>query len=706
MDRVNENTGVDAILGGLNANQRAAVGAPLCHRLVIAGPGSGKTRVLTYRVAWLIGRYRIAPQSILAVTFTRKAANEIKQRLAALVSGMRGPVDAGTFHSTCAHWLHQFAGEAGFQGDFQVIDASKQRAVIASLLKNASKNAIALTSAHEAQEWICKHKEGGRRWADVPSEPGEKKELLRKLYGDYEVFCKEHGVVDFAELILRCVELLRADSELAEYVRTRYRCLLVDEFQDTNAMQYEWVQRVVGTRTTLFAVGDDDQAIYCWRGADPSHMQAVLEDFPNVCVTRLEQNYRSTRNVVVAASALIANNEERFDKELWTEAGDGPAITVVEARNEYDEAEWIVNEIAARIAHGTQPGDIAVLYRANRLSVRIERQLLQEHVLYALHRGHALFERVEIKDALAWLRLTVDPDDDAAFTRACSAPKSGVGKAALEKLAGYDRGGSLYAAACAPAFAGTHAADFATRVTALREETANANVAQRVEQVISGSGLRAHHAGDKAESHQRLANLDDLVDQAQAYADALDTDETPSLLGFLEAMALAVDPADDEDATARVQLMTLHGAKGLEFPVVFIAGMEDGTIPDYRSSDTVEGMEEERRLAYVGMTRAREELLLSYACSRKVGGKAHPTEPSEFLNELPEERVLDILPALKGGDSFCKTAMSRRENVPRGVHVAVVDRSAFVARPPSYSKTGPTFRTAGGDGSTTRARLG
>ncbi|HEX7324289.1 MAG TPA: UvrD-helicase domain-containing protein [Rhodanobacteraceae bacterium] len=626
----------DRLTDGLNDRQREAVTAPVGHRLVVAGPGSGKTRVLTHRIAWLIDRERIRPSSILAVTFTRKAANEIHKRLHDLTGELPSVPTTGTFHSISVRWLHRFADEAGLRPDFTILDADDQRKILRTLLKGHRGDNPSPVTPAEVQDWITHQKEAGHRWAAVESQPGETAELLRALYRDYERYCAEHGVVDFSELILRCVELLRTDGPLRAYVRSRYRHLLVDEFQDTNAIQHEWVRLVLGERAKLFAVGDDDQAIYGWRGADSGHMLSLPDTLNGIAVTRLERNYRSTGHVVTAAHALIAHNALRFDKKLWTSAEDGTRITICGARNEDDEAEFIADRARQYIADGGSPGDIAVLYRANYVSTAVEQALLRHRLPYAIRHGHAFLERAEIKDAMAWLRLLSDPGDNMAFARASQTPPCHIGKATLRKIADAPAntswravGATLKPAACAAIEV------FADRLDTLHDHIADLPVPEQVRIAINGSGLRAYYAKD---GEHRTDNFDQLARIATAYAHSQDTG-TPTLAGFLEYLVLEADSEDSDKSEPKIQLLTLHAAKGLEFPVVFMAAVEAGILPDHRAGDRPHGLEEERRLAYVGMTRARDHLILSWAKRRAFHGRSLPAEPSPFLAELPVANI-------------------------------------------------------------------
>jgi len=645
---------VAALTRDLNPAQREAVTAPPDHRLVLAGAGSGKTRVLTHRVAWLIAVEGVSPQSVLAVTFTNKAANEMRGRIEQL---LRLPVRAmwvGTFHGIAHRMLRLHWKEAGLPQNFQILDADDQQRMVKRVMK-----ALDLPEDKYPPKtltgWINGRKEEAIRPQHIQDTGDYTQRQYVRVYTAYEEQCRRNGLVDFSELLLRAYELCRDVPAIQQHYRTRFRHILVDEFQDTNKLQYDWLRVLAGDRGVLFAVGDDDQSVYSWRGARVENMLHLQRDFLGCEIVRLEQNYRSTGTILRAANGLIAKNSGRLGKNLWTEGREGEAIQLYAAFNEYDEAEFVVNRIREGIDGRRRYSDHAILYRTSAQSRVLEEILIRNRMPYRITGGLRFFERQEIKDALAFLRLLHNRDDDACFERAVGTPPRGIGATTIEKLRlwGREQDISLWAAAKT---GGSHIGrsanavnSFMQLVEAIAAEGKDLPLSQLTELVIARSGLRDHYRKEKGEQAEgRLENLDELVSAARGFEllpltpgeDLPDMDPLSAFLGHaaLEAGEEQAGPGEDS-----VQLMTLHAAKGLEFPVVFLVGVENGLFPNMRSIE--EGnLEEERRLCYVGITRAREQLYISYAEVRRVHGVEQIGTPSQFLKDIPAETLQETRP--------------------------------------------------------------
>ncbi|AGA35411.1 ATP-dependent DNA helicase UvrD/PcrA [Thioalkalivibrio nitratireducens DSM 14787] len=649
---------VSRLLDSLNPAQREAVAAPLGPTLVLAGAGSGKTRVLVHRIAWLIEVEGVAPWSLLSVTFTNKAANEMRGRIETLLDQPVSGLWVGTFHGLAHRLLRQHWQEAKLPQSFQILDSDDQLRLVRRVLR-ALEMDEARWPPRQAQWFINARKDEGRRPEHLPDTGDPVSRQWVRVYSAYEQACARAGVVDFAELLLRSLELLRDNEELLEHYRHRFRHLLVDEFQDTNDIQYGWLRLLAGGRSPVFAVGDDDQSIYGWRGARVENLQHFQKDFPGTQVVRLEQNYRSSANILNAANALIRNNQGRLGKELWTDGQAGAPVRLFAAINEQDEARFVAETIARHVEHGGLHRECAVLYRSNAQSRVIEDTLFARRIPYRVYGGLRFFERLEIKDALAYLRLVENADDDAAFLRAVNQPPRGIGEKTLEdlRLRAQQQGLSLIqagqqavASEAMPGRARNAVAGFLQLVLRLREEISGKELPDQIESAIARSGLREHFANEKGERGQaRVENLDELVGAARAFAQDLPVDaETGTLTDFLAHAALeagegAADPHEDA-----VQLMTLHSAKGLEFPLVFLTGLEEGLFPNARSLEEPGRLEEERRLAYVGMTRAQRELYLTHAETRRLYGRESYNMPSRFIGELPAEMVEPLRPQARG----------------------------------------------------------
>jgi DNA helicase-2/ATP-dependent DNA helicase PcrA len=641
---------VSPILNPLNEAQRAAVTAPLGPVLVLAGAGSGKTRVLTHRIAWLIETEGVSPYSLLAVTFTNKAAAEMRARVAQLLGIPGGALWLGTFHGLAHRLLRTHWQEAGLDQSFQILDAEDQLRLIRKVIRanNLDENSWV---PREVQYFINKHKDEGRRAPQLRS-GGDPTETQRiRLYQQYEEACARAGVIDFAELLLRAHELWHNHAELLRHYRARFRHVLVDEFQDTNAIQYAWIRLLVGHEGAAFVVGDDDQSIYRWRGARVENLQKFREDFPQAKLFRLEQNYRSTASILEGANALIAHNSSRLGKTLWTHGARGEPIRVYAAYNERDEADFVVTRIHDWTQHGGLRRDAAILYRSNAQSRTFEEALISARVPYRVYGGLRFFERAEIKDALAYLRLIANRDDDASFERIVNLPARGIGSRTIDALREAARAGgsSLWLAAvsasAASGRAATALAGFLALIESLARAIAGLALHEQVDHVINASGLLAHHQKEKADrSEARVENLLELVSAARGFEPE---GELPPLQSFLTHAVLESGEGQGLEGEDCVQMMTLHTAKGLEFPLVFLAGMEDGLFPHQRSTGDLDSLEEERRLCYVGMTRAMRQLYFTYAEQRRLHGVDSYNAPSRFLSEVPPALIEEVRPRIR-----------------------------------------------------------
>ena len=654
---------VSHLLDDLNPAQRDAVSAAPGHYLVLAGAGSGKTRVLTHRIAWLNEVHGVPAHGILAVTFTNKAAGEMRARAdVQLRNGSRG-MWIGTFHGLAHRLLRLHWQEAKLPETFQVLDSDDQQRLVKRVVQ-AMELDEGKYPPKQLTWWINEQKDEGRRPEHIQPAPNDDwLDVRRQVYAGYQERCDRAGLVDFAELLLRAHELLRDTPALLAHYRMRFREILVDEFQDTNAIQYAFVRVLAGDTGHVFVVGDDDQSIYGWRGAKVENMQQFLRDHPSARTIRLEQNYRSSANILGAANAVIAHNPGRIGKQLWTDTGDGEPIDLYAAYNEMDEARFVVERIRQWVRDGGSLGDAAILYRSNAQSRAFEEALLSEQLPYRVYGGMRFFERAEIQDALAYLRLVANRGDDAAFERAVNTPARGIGERTLDEVRRLARNArvSLWGAAML-ATQGTDLAGrarnalaaFMALVEQLAGETAELDLAERVDHVLVRSGLREHWAKESRgglDSESRTENLDELVSVASRFVRRIDDDEATEgmseLVAFLSYAALEAGEGQVEAGEDGVQLMTLHSAKGLEFPLVFLAGLEEGLFPSNRSLDESGRLEEERRLAYVGITRARQKLVLTYAEARRLHGQDMYGIPSRFLREIPASLLNEVRPRVQ-----------------------------------------------------------
>ncbi len=649
------------MLDHLNPAQREAVSAPPGHYLVLAGAGSGKTRVLIHRIAWLNEVHGVPAHGMFAVTFTNKAAGEMRHRTdLQLRNGSRG-MWIGTFHGLAHRLLRLHWQDARLPEGFQVMDSDDQLRLVKRVVQ-----ALELDEGKyppkQMSWWINEQKDEGRRPQHIQPEPNDDwTEVRWQVYAAYQERCDRAGLLDFAELLLRAHELLRDTPALLAHYRARFREILVDEFQDTNAIQYAFVRVLAGESGNVFVVGDDDQAIYGWRGARVENVQKFLHDFPGAQTVRLEQNYRSSANILGAANAVIAHNPDRIGKQLWTDSGDGEPIDLYAAYNEVDEARYVVERARQWVRDGGSYGEVAVLYRSNAQSRALEEVLIAEQLPYRVYGGMRFFERAEIKDALAYLRLLTNRSDDAAFERAVNTPTRGIGDRTLDEVRRLARaqGLSLWEAAmlasqqnALAARARNALAGFLSLLGQLQAETGEMDLAERIDHVLVRSGLREHWAKESRgglDSESRTENLDELVSVASRFVRPDDEDSAgmTELVAFLAYASLEAGEGQAQAGEDGVQLMTLHSAKGLEFPIVFLVGLEDGLFPSARSLEENGRLEEERRLAYVGITRARQKLVLCYAESRRIHGQDNYNVPSRFLREIPRDLLHEVRPKVQ-----------------------------------------------------------
>ena len=686
---------VSYLIDPLNDAQREAVCAPPGHYLVLAGAGSGKTRVLTHRIGWLTQAERVPPWAILAVTFTNKAAGEMRARLEALIPGNTQGLTVGTFHGIAHRLLRRHWREAGLPETFQILDSDDQLRLVKRVVAGLGLD-DARFPPRQASWQINNWKDEGRRPDSIEHGNHPVTRTFVQIYQAYEDACRRAGLVDFAELLLRAHELWLKNPAVLEHYQQRWRYLLVDEFQDTNTLQYAWIRVLAGSAGQVFVVGDDDQAIYGWRGAKVENVQQFLRDFPGARTIKLEQNYRSTSNILKAANSVISRNGSRLGKQLWTAGEDGERIALYAAYNEQDEARFVIERIREYIAEHGSAKDCAILYRSNAQSRNFEEQLIQRDIKYRVYGGQRFFERAEVKDALAYLRLTANRHDDAAFERAVNTPPRGIGDRTLDALRRRARGDntSMWETALTELASGNELAGRAknavkaflalidemartfkplsSATSGLGEGSASANpsapaepplslllgegndaslsLAEQIDHAITHTGLRDFYEKDsRGNGEARVENLDELVNVASRFEPTQEDIEAglSELSAFLSHATLEAGENQGEAWDDCVQLMTLHSAKGLEFPVVFLVGMEEGLFPSQRSVDDEGRLEEERRLAYVGITRAREKLFVTHAESRRMHGTEMLARPSRFLGEIPAELIDEVRPRVQ-----------------------------------------------------------
>jgi DNA helicase II / ATP-dependent DNA helicase PcrA len=659
----------DTLLTGLNDKQLEAVTLPHLSALILAGAGSGKTRVLTTRIAWLIQTGQISPMGLMAVTFTNKAAKEMLTRLTSMMPINTRGMWVGTFHGLCNRLLRAHHREAGLPSTFQILDTADQLSSIKRLMKLMNVDDEKFVPK-QVQGYINSCKEEGLRANKVDAYDAHSQKL-REIYEEYDKQCNREGVADFAELLLRCYELLERDAHIRNHYQSRFQYILVDEFQDTNRLQYLWLKLLAGQSNCMFAVGDDDQSIYGFRGARVGNMHDFEKDFNVQNVVKLEENYRSHSNILDAANAIIANNNNRLGKNLWTSAGAGEPVRIYEAYNDTDEAQFIVDEVKMLQSEGTPLADMALLYRSNAQSRILEHALFSANLPYRVYGGLRFFERAEIKHALAYMRLIANANDDTALLRVVNFPARGIGARSLEQLQEGARQNecSLWQAAINKVgngkVGGKGLEGFVHLIREMTDQAYGITLAEVAELATTMSGLKAHYQNDR-EGEDRIENLEELVTAAVAFTnqefgnhnnvDGNGDTSTPQDL-MTQFLTHASLEAGDHQATVgydALQLMTVHAAKGLEFKAVFISGLEEGLCPHEQSASEAGGLEEERRLMYVAVTRARQRLYLSHAQSRMLHGQVRYGIASRFLDEIPEKLLkrLNSKPAPKSGSNY------------------------------------------------------
>ncbi|OOG49467.1 DNA helicase II [Rhodanobacter sp. C01] len=678
---------VSYLIDPLNDAQREAVCAPPGHYLVLAGAGSGKTRVLTHRIGWLNQVERVPPWAILAVTFTNKAAGEMRARLDALIPGGTQGLTVGTFHGIAHRLLRRHWREAGLPETFQILDADDQLRLVKRVVAGLGLD-DAKYPPRQASWQINQWKDEGKRPDGIEHRDHPVTHTFVNIYKAYEDACRRAGLVDFAELLLRAHELWLKNPAVLEHYQQRWRYLLIDEFQDTNTLQYAWIRVLAGSTGQVFVVGDDDQAIYGWRGAKVENVQQFLRDFPGARTIKLEQNYRSTSTILKAANSVIQRNGSRLGKQLWTAGEDGERIALYAAYNEQDEARFVIERIREYIAEHGHAKDCAILYRSNAQSRNFEEQLTQHSIKYRVYGGQRFFERAEVKDALAYLRLSANRHDDAAFERAVNTPPRGIGDRTLDALRRRARGDntSMWEAVLTELSSGSELAGRAKNAVkaflVLIDEMAQTFVghgggealtlAEQIDHAITHTGLRDFYEKDsRGNAESRVENLDELANVASRFEPTQEDIDAglSELSAFLSHAMLEAGENQGEAWDDCVQLMTLHSAKGLEFPVVFLVGMEEGLFPSQRSVDDEGRLEEERRLAYVGITRAREKLFVTHAESRRMHGTEMLARPSRFLGEMPAELIDEVRPRVQVtrplyGGRTRETSSSLEETLP------------------------------------------
>ncbi|MGO2232887.1 DNA helicase II [Marinomonas sp. UCMA 3892] len=645
---------VSFILDSLNDKQREAVAAPLQNSLVLAGAGSGKTRVLVHRIAWLMHAYELSPYSLMAVTFTNKAAREMQGRIEQLVGVPPQGMWVGTFHGLAHRLLRAHWRDAGLKENFQIMDSDDQLRLIKRIMRELNIDDTRWPPK-QVSWFINAQKDEGRRAAHVPDSHDPFSKGMRELYYHYEEACERGGLLDFGELLLRAHELMLSTPALLRHYQERFRHVLVDEFQDTNTIQYAWLRIMVGSQGTITAVGDDDQSIYGWRGAKIENIQNFTKDFKDVSTIRLEQNYRSTGHILKAANGLIKHNDDRLGKELWTDSGEGDPISLYAGFNEQDEARFIIGIIKQWRDKGTSLTDMAILYRSNAQSRVIEECLVREQIAYRIYGGHRFYDRLEIKNALAYARLALDPNDDGAMERVINVPPRGIGERSIGTLReiARDNGCSMWQAAqevvrqsLMPGRATNAIKAFLHLIEGLSTtvQQPDLNLNDIFEQIIEEAGLIPFHEKEKGEKGEaRIENLKELVGAAGGFSWSDEDEEFSSpLMAFLDKAVLDAGDAQADEYQDAVQLMTLHSAKGLEFPLVFLTGVEENIFPSKMSFEEPGRLAEERRLCYVGITRAMEKLYITYAESRRLFGSESFNSPSRFIKELPPECLEEV----------------------------------------------------------------
>ncbi|MFT6986886.1 MAG: DNA helicase-2/ATP-dependent DNA helicase PcrA [Psychromonas sp.] len=639
---------VSYLIDGLNDHQRAAVSAPEQNMLVLAGAGSGKTRVLTHRIAWLMQVEHIPTYGILAVTFTNKAAKEMRGRISDICPQHIGGMWIGTFHGIAHRLLRLHYQEANLPEQFQIIDSDDQQKMVKRIIKSLNLDEK-YYPAKELQWYINDKKDEGLRAKHIEAGYSQQEKQRLQIYQAYEQACQLAGLVDFAEILLRAHELLLDYPALLLHYQQRFRHVLVDEFQDTNKLQYAWLSLLTDNGNYLTIVGDDDQSIYGWRGADIENIQRFLREKNNPVTVRLEQNYRSTGHILNASNALIKNNSGRLGKELWTSGEDGEAIAIYSAFNDYDEVRYVTAQLQKWESSGKKLAECAILYRSNAQSRLFEEQLMAQQIPYHIYGGQRFFDRLEIKDSVAYLRLMNNHQDDAAFERVINKPKRKIGNTTLDKIriCAREQGYTMWQASLfliehkqLSAGAKSSLSGFIELINRFKSETSELPLFQIVDHVVSHSGLHAMFEAEKGEkSRSRIENLQELVSATKSFVAPEEELEMDEITAFLAYAALESGDNQADEFEDAVQLMTMHAAKGLEFPQVFMVGIEEGMFPGQQSGEDETRLAEERRLCYVGMTRAMQKLTICHAESRRLYGQEKHHNPSRFINELPEQDI-------------------------------------------------------------------
>ncbi len=670
---------VTHIIDPLNDAQREAVTAPAGQQLVLAGAGSGKTRVLVHRIAWLMAVEGASGYNIMAVTFTNKAAAEMRGRIEELLGTPIGGMWVGTFHSLAHRLLRAHWRDAGLPQSFQILDSEDQYRLIRRILKNLELDE-SKWPPRQAQWYINARKDEGQRPQHIDHQGDLYTRQMVNIYQAYEEACRRAGLLDFAELLLRAHELLRDRADILHHYQERFRFLLVDEFQDTNTIQYAWLRLLAGESGNLFAVGDDDQSIYGWRGAKIENIHQYSRDYPAALTIRLEQNYRSTANILNAANALIDNNADRLGKQLWTDGKEGEPIYLYTAFNDLDEARFIADRIQQWIDDGNSRREVALLYRSNAQSRVLEEAMLRAGIPYRIYGGLRFFERQEIKDAMAYLRLIANRSDIASFERVVNTPTRGIGERSITAIRDFARHNdlSLWAAAETivaegrlPARATNAIKGFLNLVTEMSHACEALELGDKVDHLINASGLIDHYKKEKGEKGQaRIENLAELVNAAKEFEYDEDGEEgLDTLSAFLSHAALEAGEGQADPWEDCVQMMTLHSAKGLEFPLVFLCGVEEGLFPHKMSMEEPGRLEEERRLCYVGITRAEKILYITLAEQRRLYGQDQFSSPSRFISEIPSELISEVRPKATVSYASTPTFAGEKGAAPDGLQL-------------------------------------
>ena len=673
---------VSYILESLNEKQREAVTSESPHLLVLAGAGSGKTRVLVHRVAWIVDGFRSNPGTIMTVTFTNKAANEMQSRIQELLKSPVPELWCGTFHGLAHRTLKRFYKEANLISGFTILDADDQLRIIKRLAKELELEDSAWPPK-QIQWQINSWKDDGKRSKDIKAEKDFYTETIKGLYERYEDLCKQDSLVDFAELLLKSYELIRDDAKVKKFFHSRFKHILIDEFQDTNKIQYKWLQEIASNEANLTAVGDDDQSIYGWRGARVENIDAYKKSHDQSETIRLEQNYRSTSVILNAANALIENNQERLGKNLWTDSKEGELITLYQAYSEQDEARFIAEVVKAWMNSGELYKDCAVVYRSNAQSRAIEEALLRISIPYRIYGGLRFYERLEIKNAMSFLKVIFNPHDNPSFERSIANPPRGIGAKTLIKIRNKANENNLsYVQASAKmldegSIGGRGAAGLRSYLKLLidhGEQLDKTPLSDLLDSIIQSSGLIQHHEKEPGEKGKtRIENLEELITAAKNFEQSFDKEKTIKEISesFLDTVSLDAGETQAGEFDDAVQLMTLHSAKGLEFPLVFMTGLEETLFPHGRSMESPNQLEEERRLCYVGITRAMKKLYLTYAESRRLHGSDVFNPPSRFIKEIPAEYIDEIRPRASVNVPYKRTSQSSPMDFKEEIGIAL-----------------------------------